>query len=1073
MARKLSENTTLLVTFLVGLALLAQGAPAGPQPLPPMPREGNAGMVDALLTRGLPAPLTASPSESDVAWDLAPHPSSTWSTTFTLFLGNDTALPGNVLAPKLTDPGFVAYDPDRGLLYVSDATGVIFELEPNTLDVVGELTAAPAGNLAYLSSTKELYVESYGSLDVIDPSTDALVASIPVPQASLSGDGTLVYVPGANAFVVGSPFNSSVAVVNMSQQKVVATVPVGASFNNVIDGSYDPVNHNVYLADYENNQVMVLSSSTWTVTQTITISSSYGLFATGVLADPLTGNVFVSTEFNCPGCGGSDTIVELYGGNGSVMAERGVGSFTSGMAFDPGSGLVYVADASTQALYALLPSNLTVVHTVALPHASALMYGQWWPVDAGALGAVYVAEGSANAMVKVAASNGTVLSTLWTGISPNAIAEDPACGGYAVTDTDRQVVYLVDSTTLQVKTTTALAGSPYGIAYDSATQELFVTLGGFFGASGVEVLNATTGNEVTILSDGSSPSGIAYDPTNGLVYVADYLGGDVRIFNGSNLTQVGLVTIGNWIYTGPTAVTFDPANNEVYVTDWNANNLTRISGSTDQLLGNISVGSAPTHIAYDPGNNRIYVSCLSSNNVTVVDPTTERSVGSIPETNPQGLAFDPTSGDLFVANDSSNLRLINTTTGLASNVTAGAGTVALLATGGILLATDTTEGAIYQVATGTGTAGPLSIVSFHASPASIVVGDTSILNVTVQGGAPPLHAAYSSLPPGCQSADTVLLVCAPTAAGSYNVTVAVSDAQGHTASAQTTLVVGATPSLVSVSIDPPAGIVQVYRTLAFSAAAICSPVSCPSSVRFSWTLNSSLGSLSSWTGTSVAFTAGPTPGVVELTATAALDGTARRANVTILITSTPPPVLQSVSLSPLTASVGTGGSLTLTATPSCSGGSTCPTVATVLVWSVSNALGTVSPSTGTTTTFTAGGRTGVVTVTVVVRLDATTKNASAQLTVIPSRGTAVPLAAAEPWLILGGIVAVAVIAALLWRRRRGKHGPGTALSPPVSPPVERGSELAPSASGPASTEEARGEAQPSELEGPPPTAKSP
>ena len=86
---------------------------------------------------------------------------------------------------------------------------------------------------------------------------------------------------------------------------------------------------------------------------------------------------------------------------------------------------------------------------------------------------------------------------------------------------------------------------------------------------------------------------------------------------------------------------------------------------------------------------------------------------------------------------------------------------------------------------------PLVFRSFTVSPASLTEGGTTYFNVSVQGGTPPYTYSYSGLPPGCDSADHADIGCIPTAAGTYSVTVTVSDATRHSVSGSVTLSVQA------------------------------------------------------------------------------------------------------------------------------------------------------------------------------------------------------------------------------------------------------------------------------------------
>lgn len=80
------------------------------------------------------------------------------------------------------------------------------------------------------------------------------------------------------------------------------------------------------------------------------------------------------------------------------------------------------------------------------------------------------------------------------------------------------------------------------------------------------------------------------------------------------------------------------------------------------------------------------------------------------------------------------------------------------------------------------------VTAFNAS-GPITVGQSTTFTVVVQGGTLPYHYVYTGLPTGCTSSDTASLSCAPTASGTFTVTVTVTDAQQHSGSASYTLVV--------------------------------------------------------------------------------------------------------------------------------------------------------------------------------------------------------------------------------------------------------------------------------------------
>ncbi|MCI4354164.1 MAG: hypothetical protein L3K06_02220, partial [Thermoplasmata archaeon] len=76
-----------------------------------------------------------------------------------------------------------------------------------------------------------------------------------------------------------------------------------------------------------------------------------------------------------------------------------------------------------------------------------------------------------------------------------------------------------------------------------------------------------------------------------------------------------------------------------------------------------------------------------------------------------------------------------------------------------------------------------------ANPSPIDLGGTTWINVSATGGTGGLSYVYAGLPAGCSTANLSALACVPTAAGSYTVTVTVSDALHQSVNATVDFVV--------------------------------------------------------------------------------------------------------------------------------------------------------------------------------------------------------------------------------------------------------------------------------------------
>ena len=126
----------------------------------------------------------------------------------------------------------------------------------------------------------------------------------------------------------------------------------------------------------------------------------------------------------------------------------------------------------------------------------------------------------------------------------------------------------------------------------------------------LDLLNNTliNGNFV-ITSNATEPWGIAYDPSNGYIYVADTGSNTVSVIDGANNTVIATIPVGR----GPSGVVYDPSNGYIYVTNYFSDSVSVINGKT--VIATIPVGSRPAGVVYDPSNGYIYVANAVSGTV--------------------------------------------------------------------------------------------------------------------------------------------------------------------------------------------------------------------------------------------------------------------------------------------------------------------------------------------------------------------------------------------------------------------------------------------------------------------------
>jgi len=187
------------------------------------------------------------------------------------------------------------------------------------------------------------------------------------------------------------------------------------------------------------------------------------------------------------------------------------------------------------------------------------------------------------------------------------------------------------------------------------------------------ILSLPTGT--TTVTVGGDINGIAVDPTSGSILLSDFMSNKVIFYLGK--TGGEIFTMAKNIPTGssdmtyihnPLAVAFDSSTNKFFVANSNAPDtsvtmtiaplitvINNIGGTVPSMnLDNLSLGSNAifSGIAIDPDNHIAFFSDYNNNKIIRLKTDTltiERDISPAGGT-PAGLAYDPTTGFLYVAN---------------------------------------------------------------------------------------------------------------------------------------------------------------------------------------------------------------------------------------------------------------------------------------------------------------------------------------------------------------------------------------------------------------------------------------
>lgn len=377
----------------------------------------------------------------------------------------------------------------------------------------------------------------------------------------------------------------------------------------------------------------------------------------GIGYDPANGEILVGVRDLSAATG---SIVAIDDFTDAVVAVTSVGnndptSFT----YDPVTTQMYVTlyDNATIAVYDSGSNTITGWLAVgSLPTSVA-----YDPVDQ----AMYVADSGSNELTVLDAATGDLVSTIATGSTPFFVAYDPAMDRVCASDFGSGTLSCFGSQEFTPALTTSASGAPFWLAYDPAQNVMYVS----GGADNISVLNGTTGLTAGMVDVGNASAGIAYDPANGEVYVATNsigcavcgLLGSVVVFNAST---DAIVTPGIPVGSNAAGVAYDPANHDIYVADEGAGNVSVIRTATNTLGTTLAVGQEPYGLAYDPIGQSLYVSNLFSGNISVINSSLDAvvqsvSVGGLPTV----MTYDPNTHDMYIARPGdSDLAVVNAKT---------------------------------------------------------------------------------------------------------------------------------------------------------------------------------------------------------------------------------------------------------------------------------------------------------------------------------------------------------------------------------------------------------------------------
>jgi YVTN family beta-propeller protein len=983
----------------------------------------------------------------------------------------------------------VVYDPGNGDVYVADNaanTVKVISGATNTISTTVAVGAAPDG-LAYDSGNGEIYVANSASdsVTVITDSTNTVATTVGVGTYPMG----VAYDPVNGEVYVVNGYSNNVTVINGTTHSVAAWIQVGpapqdavyangyvyvtytdsvcviSAATNAVIGSievgtgaaglaYDSGQGTVYVANSGSSNMSVIFS----VNNSVMASLPGGYSPNGVGYDGTNGNVFVTET--------SNGTLDVISGESSLGA-LAVGPGPVQVTYDTGNGFAYVVDSGDSALSIIAPSPVIPMLSSVNVYTSATGVPIWGHAALAAMpsctnggcpsGEIYnwtinntLALLGASTGLSIPLNAGGVpgnvsvrVNATLHGIEFNSSAEiriDPLLTAVVVTPSSMTLPTSGSEFFNESATCHPAGCPPSGIVF---TWSLNNTLG--------TLLNLT--GPTTILLIGFNTGSITLKLNATLDGMRVNSSANITIMPGLAFDSVSPVSAkvpvgGTQVLTAASSCIGGPCPAGVtYI--WSLNNTLGSLNSTSGPSVRFTAGSftGPVVVAVNASVDGLYAVAVSALNLvpslssTTVSPASSLLAPSGSQTFSASTLCTGgpcPSGTAFVWSlSSTTLGSLNSTEGQTVTFTAssvdGQGTVTAIAALDGQYAFGT---AGFKVSSSLPVLAGLTV---SPSQASVMVGDSMPVNATatcLPAPCPTSGIGYAwtlNMPLGVVSPLTSpsTIFTAGYTIGAARLTVTGS-LYGISASATTVITISASPVPHLVSVTIIAGQVA-GRAQALTASVSCSPGTCPGYVTYLWKANNSLGNLSSSSGQNTTFIEGNAAGLVTVTVTAFLDARSV-SNITDMVILPSQTTVAKVSVTPTTATVDAGGSITFRATAVCFPDPTCPTSIT-LAWSTSNGLGKVVPAAGYSTVFTAGQKGGILTITVTATLGSGQASASASVTVNPpsSGPTFLGLPAVEGYLLLVVVIVAVVVAVAisLGRRKRGEKPAPTANPSPA------------------------------------------
>jgi YVTN family beta-propeller protein/autotransporter-associated beta strand protein len=258
--------------------------------------------------------------------------------------------------------------------------------------------------------------------------------------------------------------------------------------------------------------------------------------------------------------------------------------------------------------------------------------------------------GDNNVSVIDTSANVSVPPPIVTGVQPVVVGVRGDQSLAYVTNMSSNTVSVINTATNLVVATVNVGSSPAGLAVNPTGTRVYI---GNTSDGTISVIDTATNSVVTTIVVGIIGSAaIAFAPDGARAYVANMASSSVSVINAATNTVIGSpIPVGN----NPFGLSVSPDGTRVYVVNNTSDTVSVINTATNTVVSTFAVGSGPRGVAVNPNGTRAFVTNHDSNTVSVIDTATNTVVATISVgANPFGVSFSPDGTRAYVTNQTSN-----------------------------------------------------------------------------------------------------------------------------------------------------------------------------------------------------------------------------------------------------------------------------------------------------------------------------------------------------------------------------------------------------------------------------------